>query len=86
MSDKFTIEIDARTIYDSLKNMEAKMEEMIRHQKHTNGSVAGNMVGIKENSKRIGTLEKFKMKSTAFIAGVVAVVQIALNYLPPFNF
>ena len=84
--DKFTIEVDARTIYDSLRSMESKMEEMIMHQKHTNGSVRENSEAIKENTERIGILEKFKIKSAAFIAGVVAVVQVMLSYFPQIKF
>ena len=60
--DKFTIEVDARTIYDSLRSMESK------------------------NTERIGILEKFKIKSAAFIAGVVAVVQVMLSYFPQIKF
>ena len=79
--DKLTIEVDARTIYDSLKNLESKMEEMIGHQKHTNGSVQENIKCIRENSKKISTLERYKVKTAAFMGGVVAAVQVGLHFL-----
>jgi len=84
--DKLTIEVDAKTIYDSLSDLGSKMEEMIRHQKHTNGTVRENSESIQRNSDKINVLEKFKIKSAAFIAGVVAVVQVMLSYFPQIKF
>ena len=39
MNDKLEITVDAKTIYDSLKKLESQGEEMIAHQKKTNGRV-----------------------------------------------
>jgi len=68
--DKFTIEVDARTIYDSLKNLESKMEEMITHQKETNGRVT-------KNEKKVSAHDRAIYIAT----GIVISIQFATNII-----
>jgi len=70
MKDKLTIQIDARTIYDSLKSLEGKMEEMINHQKLTNGRVT-------KNENKLANHDR-----TIYIAtGVIVSIQFATNLI-----
>ena len=70
MSDKLTIEIDAKTLYDSIKDLGNKMDDMIKHQKVTNGRVNDLEEDFKP-SGRIGKLETFHTKTLAIWTVIV---------------
>lgn len=72
--EKFTIEVDAKALYDSLKNLESKMDEMISHQQKTNGRVTAN-----EDS--ISSLKTFQTRALTIWAVVVTIGGIVINNL-----
>jgi hypothetical protein len=78
-SDKLTIKVDAKTIYDSITDLKNLMSTMIEHQKITNGRV-NKLEDCREKEifPRIEKLEKIHIKQAAYVAGAVSVVQIII--------
>jgi len=58
MSDKLVIEVDAKTIYDSLSELKTLVSEVIEHQKHTNGDVTENKNRIQKNMDKLAAHDK----------------------------
>lgn len=74
MSDKLVIEVDAKTIYDSLQDLSSKMDTVIKHQKITNGRVTAN-------EKKISDGEKFHVKVGAYAGGAAFLGSFILNII-----
>jgi hypothetical protein len=63
------------------KLLEAKLETVHVKLDSIKSKVIETNGRVKENDCRLTALEGFKMKAAAFVAGVVAVVQIVTNYI-----
>lgn len=70
--DSFEIKVDKKWLYDTLMRLEGKVEEIIGHQKKTNGRV-------KECEGNIEDLKTFKTRALAIWAAVVAVISVIGN-------
>jgi len=74
MSDELTITVDAKYIYDKLTSIESTQKALADHVSEQNGRIS-------KGEKRTAKLEKIHYKQAGVIAGVVGVVQFALNYM-----
>ena len=74
MPNKFTIEVDAKHIYDQLQKLQTTTDSVLDHAKKTNGRVT-----VCEGE--IGKLKTIHIKQAGFMAGVIAIVTVVANYL-----
>ena len=72
MNGNLEIKVSAKDVYDSLKRVEGKVEELIEHQKETDGKV-------KCNKREIAKLHTFKTRALTIWAGIVTVGTIIGN-------
>lgn len=72
MPQDLKITVSAKTVYDGIVRLETKMEEMINHQKETNGKV-------KANTRNIEKIHEFKTRALTIWGTLVVIGTMVVN-------